>query len=220
MALWEVRARSAELLSGPFSEYDRLIQECFEVIAECIDLCSHRRDQAYFLATGLALTKARRFALGSYSLMLDGLGQEGGALLRPLIEYYELLTFVRMFPHRAQEVIDNRQPSAGKVAQEIEGRWKGLREYLNDHASHGSFSDHSTGHLYRADGSLASGENVGEETLGTNMSVFYAVSWLVAAEGVHNLSEGEAGLVNDQAWKLESLKAESYQVFDFEKGRT
>jgi hypothetical protein len=46
----------------------------------------------------VTLVKAKNLALGSYSLVLDGLGQEAGALMRPMIEYAELLAYFRLHP--------------------------------------------------------------------------------------------------------------------------
>jgi hypothetical protein len=61
--------------------------------------------------------------LGVYSLMLDGLGQEAGALLRPLIETLELLVYLRLEPARIDQAIEEKLPSAGQIAKKIEGEF-------------------------------------------------------------------------------------------------
>lgn len=96
---------------------------------------------------GLTTLKGKNLALGSYSLILDGLGQEAGALLRPLIEYIELLTYFRKFPEKTTLAPEGELPRAGERAKAIGGMFKGLREHLNEHASHSSYSHHSLAHL-------------------------------------------------------------------------
>jgi hypothetical protein len=95
----------------------------------------------------MTLVKARNYALGLYSLSLDGLGQEAGALLRPLVEAYEVLVYFRLDPSRASKATDDKLPSAGEIAKAISGRFKDLREYLNENASHFAFSPQSMTHL-------------------------------------------------------------------------
>lgn len=68
---------------------------------------------SYARVCGLTLLKAKHLALGAYSLILDGLGQEAGALLRPFIEYTELLTYFRKFPSKVDAAIKGKLPSAG-----------------------------------------------------------------------------------------------------------
>ena len=85
--------------------------------------------------------------MGCYSLALDGLAQESGALLRPLIETYELLVYLRLDPTRVEEVLNDNLPKAGKIAQNISGSFQDLRKYLNDSASHFSYKIDSIRHL-------------------------------------------------------------------------
>ena len=91
--------------------------------------------------------KAKNLAQGSLSLVLDGLGQEAGALLRPMIEYTELLTYLRTFPEKADKVAENTLPSAGQRAKAIGGIYKEFREHLNEHAAHSSCSHFALSHL-------------------------------------------------------------------------
>lgn len=57
--------------------------------------------------------------------------QEGGAVFRPLLECLELLTYFRMDTTRINEALEDRLPKAGIIAQRIEGKLKGMRDYLN-----------------------------------------------------------------------------------------
>lgn len=105
----------------------------------------------YARVCGLTLLKAKNLSLGAFSLLLDGLGQEAGALLRPMIEYIELLTYLRRFPEQAENAATNKLPSAGERAKAIEGKYQELRKHLNEHASHSSYSSYSLAHLLTPD---------------------------------------------------------------------
>ena len=102
---------------------------------------------AYARACGLSLLKAKTLAVGSYSLVLDGLAQEAGALMRPMIEYTELLTYFRLRPDMVDSALNNSLPKAGERAKAIGGIYKAFREHLNAHASHSAFSDFALSHL-------------------------------------------------------------------------
>jgi hypothetical protein len=106
------------------------------LIDRCVDEYEmHAGTNVYARICGLTLLKAKNHALGSMSLVLDGLGQEAGALLRPMIEYIELLTYLRQFPDEAGRAADNDLPTAGQRAKAIGGIYKGLREHLNKHVA-------------------------------------------------------------------------------------
>ena len=125
-----------EMLAKEFKPQALVIEHTFNIVDECIHLFSEKSDTSdYHRVCGLTLAKARNYALGSYGLILDGLGQESGALLRPFIEYHELLVYFRLEPARVKEAIDNNLPSAGKRAKLIEGDFHEFRRYLNEHAS-------------------------------------------------------------------------------------
>jgi hypothetical protein len=124
----------------------------FDEIDRCIGAFERQAGQAtYPRICGLTLLKAKNLALSSYSLILDGLGQEAGALLRPFIEYVELLTYFRKFPEKTTLAPDGDLPRAGERARAIGGMYKGLREHLNEHAAHSSYSHHSLAHLVEMD---------------------------------------------------------------------
>jgi hypothetical protein len=101
----------------------------------------------YSRVCGLTTLKAKNLALGIYSLTLDGLGQEAGALARPFIEYAELLTYFRMLPDSVTDALAGELPNAGMRAKKIAAISKPFREHLNEHASHSSYSSHSLAHL-------------------------------------------------------------------------
>lgn len=152
MNFWAARTSSLNYLQHEKPLQLQVLMRTFSLIDAAIDTYeSHANTGTYARVCAFALTKLKNLSVGSYSLVLDGLGQEAGALLRPLVEYVELLTYFRMFPAKAELAITGSLPSAGQRAKAIDGIYKSLREYLNAHASHSSFSDYSLSHLVEVD---------------------------------------------------------------------
>jgi hypothetical protein len=125
-----------------------VVYKTFDLFDLCVDVFEERGpDDAYARACGITLLKARNLAHGSFSMTLDGLGQEAGALVRPMVECAELLTYLRLNPEDAPKALENRLPKAGDRARAINSIYKTFREHLNQNASHTSFSAHAIDHL-------------------------------------------------------------------------
>jgi len=152
MDLWATRKASLDLLYSDLVEQRIIIEKAFKIIDESIDFFNkHAKDDQYSRICGLTLAKARSYALGAYGMILDNLGQEAGALMRPFLEYYELLIYFSVDPARVEQAVDDNLPSAGKRAKLINSDFKGFREYLNRNASHSSYSFHSSRHQIDVD---------------------------------------------------------------------
>ena len=203
------------MLAKNFKEQARTIKNVFEVVDECIDLFSEKAGEDDFhRICGLVLAKARNYALGAYGLILDGLGQEAGALLRPFIEYHELLTYFRLDPKQATEAINGKLPSAGKRAQLIEGYFHEFRRYLNDNASHSSFSTHSLNHLLdKPSMSIRKEQPMLPKVLFRNMGDFFVQMELMAIEAINCLQTAELGSAEKQASAIEKLRVNGIDVF-------
>lgn len=147
--LWRARAEALTYLRRDRTEHVEIVDELIQLLDRCIDLYDENADSnTYARISGLTLLKAKNLALGAYSLILDGLGQEAGALLRPLIEYTELLTYFKQFPEKVESAANgDKLPSAGERAKAIGGTYKEFREHLNQNASHSSYSHYSLSHL-------------------------------------------------------------------------
>ena len=146
--LWQTRSQSWAYLSAQHPSRVAVVLRSFELIDRCVDEYeATSASNTYSRVCGLTLLKAKNLAQGSLSLVLDGLGQEAGALLRPMIEYTELLTYLRTFPEKADKVAENTLPSAGQRAKAIGGIYKEFREHLNEHAAHSSCSHFALSHL-------------------------------------------------------------------------
>jgi hypothetical protein len=146
--LWATRTQALAYLQLTHPSRLAVVNQTFELIDQCVDAFEVASNEStYARVCGLTLLKAKHLAVGSYSLILDGLGQETGALMRPMIEYAELLTYFRMFPESVEKAAENDLPKAGERAKAIGGIYKKFREHLNIHASHSSFSHYSLLHL-------------------------------------------------------------------------
>jgi hypothetical protein len=144
--MWETRRAAEKALTQSLHPYSKLLEEAFTSVDTYVDRLE-RIDEPFARVCALVLVKGRNLALGCFSLSLDALAQEAGALFRPLIESLELLEYLKQDPKRVAEALEERLPKAGKISQRIQGRFKGLRNYLNTHASHLSVTPEAMGHL-------------------------------------------------------------------------
>jgi hypothetical protein len=81
-----VRNQALAALRDDLNQENEILERCFALFDECIErfysLESNRdSNERFALICGQTLVKARRLALGSYSLLLDGLVLQAGALL-------------------------------------------------------------------------------------------------------------------------------------------
>lgn len=128
--LWKTRCQAEASLSAELKPFTDLLNETFDAIDNNIARLEVLNDP-FGRVCALVLIKARNLGLGCFSLSLDALAQEAGALFRPLIECLELLIYFRLEPSRINEALEDRLPKAGEIAQKIKGECKDLRDHLN-----------------------------------------------------------------------------------------
>ncbi len=166
-------------------EYLGILIELFETIGEN----EGETETGQFCGIcGVTLAKLSHFLLGCYSLILDGLAQEAGALLRPLIESYELLVYIRQDKARVSQVLEEKLPRAGIIGKSISGDYQDLREYLNDSASHFGYKKDSVRHLLRGNTKLQPIPDHSLKVLRTNLQLLNAFQIFVVFEAVNCLS--------------------------------
>jgi hypothetical protein len=124
----------------------------------------------------LTTAKGRNLLLGCHSLALDGLAQESGALLRPLLESV------------------------------ITGQFQFLRDHLNEQASHFSLGFYSVFHLLDKNTmTIKPVESHSEQVLRTNLVTLSAFMSFLLLESVGCLfvAREDAGELADRAeqWK-------------------
>jgi hypothetical protein len=154
MELWQTRNQSRKWLDTELATENQHLEKGYALLDECISRFNKVSNIEKASLSGqvarvcaLTTTKGRNLLLGCHSLALDGLAQESGALLRPLLESIELLTYFRLDPNRVNEAFDEKLPSPGSIGKSINGQFQFLRDYLNEHASHFKFGFYSVFHL-------------------------------------------------------------------------
>lgn len=220
MEHWHTRWVSQFWLNSVFKKESDFIDHGFSLFDECISMynCVNNESpnvpKTYTEICATISVKARRLVFGCYSLTMDGLAQESGALLRVLVETYELLVYVRLDPSRAYEVKNNKTPTAGKIAKIIGSDFKQLREHLNNHASHFSYSEEATRHLRDSDTGLLNPIAIhGKGTFLRNLSSIWAFMATVLFESVSCL--GQTGMdIENLANKFDKWNREGFDVFD------
>ncbi|MGO9211545.1 MAG: hypothetical protein ACLPXM_11560 [Terriglobales bacterium] len=213
-SLWATRRSAEQALEGPLSAHANLLTEAFAWFDVCTDRIA-RTDTQFGRVCALVVIKARNLALGCYSLALDALAQEAGALFRPLIESLELLEYLRQDPSRIAEAVESRLPPAGIIAQRIEGKFKDLRKYLNEHASHLSLSPEAMGHLVSLkDGQLRTAQPYNERVLRQNLKVLLAVVVAVARVAVTCVSVAQGEVQEALAADVNDLSQRTYGLID------
>ena len=116
-SLWNTRRQAERALTEDLEPFAGLLNESFSALDDCVDRLE-RLSQPFGRVCALVLIKARNLGLGCYSLSLDALAQEAGALFRPALECLELLTYIRLDPMRVDEALEDRQ--AGAASQKGE----------------------------------------------------------------------------------------------------
>ncbi|MEN9524017.1 MAG: hypothetical protein RL536_86 [Candidatus Parcubacteria bacterium] len=219
MHLWQARQKSLEWLTTELVEQNSLVDTGFEILDTCIVLLNQQSRTSndelngkFARVVNITLAKSRNLLLGSYSLMLDALAQEAGALLRLILEAYELLIYFRLEPLRVDQAIDGKLPSPGNIAKKIDGKFKGLRDYLSTHASHISFGYESAKHLLNYPTSdIKAIQSQSIDVFKNNLSTLNAVQILVVAEAIRCLdvveNTPEALLKEYEDWRLKSIRA-------------
>ncbi|MCB8977950.1 MAG: hypothetical protein H6657_11045 [Ardenticatenaceae bacterium] len=192
-----------EPLGNELRQEAAVIEEAFVCLDECINQLQ-AVDSSFSRVCILTLIKARNLILGMYSLALDGLAQEAGAILRPLIGTIEKLSYFRKDPQHVEQALDDNLPTEGKIAKVIDGEFKFLRDYLSKFASHSNFSFESLKHLINLrDFSLRIVQTYDEKVFRGNLEMVFAFLIISVMEGqkclasINRLDQGFASYVSE-----------------------
>ena len=212
--LWSARQEADDALGKELKSYAVLLDETFLALDDCIVLLENL-NSPFGRVCGLVLIKARNLGLGCYSLSLDALAQEAGALFRPLVECLELLEYFRLEPPRVREALEDRLPKAGIIAQRIEGKFKDLREHLNSHASHLSLSSEAMRHLIDfKSGRLRAVQTHDSGVLHQNLRTLLAILAWLAIETANCTSVGTDNVDLALGDRVEDVKRRAFILFD------
>jgi hypothetical protein len=223
MNIWSAREKSLQWLEDELKPESKLLQDGFDYLGNVIETFEEigrnegESDVGQFCRiSAITLAKCSHLLLGNYSLMLDGLAQEAGALLRPLIETYELLVYFRQDISRINEVLEGKLPSAGIIGKRISGDYQDLREYLNDNASHFSYKTDSVRHLFDQNAKIQAIPKHGLRVFRNNIKLLNAFQIFVmfeAASCLFAIGYDANALTN----KIEKWRDTSVEIFSREK---
>lgn len=146
MDIWRTRKEALTDLDSQLKQEKNLVEEVFALVDTCVEqfyTYAASENDTFAIVCCHTLIKARRYAQGCYSICLDGLSQEAGALFRPLLETWEQVIYYCQDPSRTEEAVQGRLPSAGIIGARIGSEYQGLRDHLNWNASHFSFREES-----------------------------------------------------------------------------
>lgn len=216
MELWTARTEAVAYLEAKHPNRIAVVSRTFDLIDLSVDAYESLADgDVYARICGLTLLKAKHLAVGAYSLILDGLGQEAGALIRPFIEYSELLTYFRQFPEMVERAAENDLPKAGERARAIGGMFKEFRDHLNSHASHSSYSHYSLAHLLEPKTHrFKKLQRAVPKVLDKNVKDFVVQLYLLAREGVLSLDRLNVPNFETLATRTDQLKDDMVHVFE------
>jgi hypothetical protein len=209
--LWITREESLNALKSKLSIEARYIEKGFTIIDDLLSIFEDNKNDNFCTVCSFALLKGKNYCLSIYSLSLDGLSQESGALLRPAIECIELLDYFYDDPKRIKEALENKLPRPGNIAKKIKGKFESLRKHLNSAASHFSFDPIACMHLMNwKNESLRYYQKFNETVLRQNLWTLFGVMRLLTYSAVRclrfkNIFDIKLGKEIEE-WKESGLK--------------
>jgi hypothetical protein len=221
--LWISREHALAILQAEYPEVLDVMNSLFVHVDDCGNSL-FKVDSAFGRVTAITVAKSRNLALGCYSLALDSLAQESGALVRPLVETLEILKYFRLDPKRAAVATQRELPKAGEIAMRIGSEHKSLRGYLNDHASHFSFNPAAIHHLldFRSSETtvgLRMQQDFLLPVLMENLYTLYGFFALIGMEATKCVQRAECQDKLELSKRMEDLRYHGVGVFEEAIGR-
>lgn len=174
------------------------------ILENALKCCADRHDDPYFSVCMKAGIKGKYCWQALLNLSLDGLGKESGSILRVMLEYMNLIDYVRARPNQAAEFNQGILPRAGLIAREVAPAFKGVRDWLSDNAAHQSFSDFALDHIWSKDGDLLLDRPLSTDSLLFNVQHSYIVLALLARSLLTAIRAVDDDLMSDEgaAWNI------------------
>ena len=216
--MWQARTEALDYLTQKQPSQLAVVERTFELFDACVDAYETAPSiELYPRVCAVTLVKAKNLAHGAFSLILDGLGQEAGALMRPMIEYAELLTYFRIRPEMTERAVAGNLPKAGERAKAIGSIYKTFREHLNQEASHSSFSEHSISHVIDVSTlRLRKSQLMVPEVVDRNVRDLVVQLHLLLREAILSLEPAKSPEFNNLAERYERLKVRMFHVFNLD----
>jgi len=216
MDLWAERSRALEALKGELAVENALIERAFQLLEDIAQALPVQATNNVFGSIA-ALVTAKGLALGrgTWSLMLDSLGQEAGAISRPWVEAVELLMYLRKDPAHLKQVVEGTLPSAGERAKAIGGFAKPLRDHWNLSASHIGTEAETWAHMFNLKtATVKTRFRYSEAVLRGNMKILFGMLAWNITEASLCLRAPHGRMPQPLARQVDSLISEDLQVFD------
>lgn len=210
MSIWDDREKSIDFMNTNYLEQKNFIDALYQTIDDCIDICEKETENQYLRMCGLTMIKAKNYSVAMYSVILDGLAQESGALLRSFIETIELLTYFREDPSRIDQVAKKSLPSAEERTQQITIDFKELRNRLNIDAPDHYFNEY----LINKDGPFKKIPEFSEIDLRKHLGLFYRLLLILESEAIAAIAVHHPNISYKQRNALVRHREEALKLFD------
>jgi hypothetical protein len=217
MNLWLARRAAEHSLEGGMAIECGLLDRAFQQAEYLAQRLSALEPLTPFSCmAGLVTAKARNLAHACYSLALDGLAQESGAIGRVWLESIELLTFLRLFPETAETLLGGKRlPSAGERAKKVNSSVGNIRKYWNETASHMGFEWDTWRHIVKeSSGKLQTRQEFRYTTLRGNLEFIFAMMIWTIRESVLCLNAAQGFVEEGIARQMDSLRDECFKAFN------
>jgi hypothetical protein len=220
MSLWQTREESLKHLKARYPSRLDVIDQTFALIDDLVDAYESAPEEGFYARLcAVAVLKAKNYAVGSFSMILDGHGQEAGALLRPMIEYAEIITYFRLFPEKVDLALDDKLPKVGERAKAIDSVYHDLRKYLNENASHSAFSEAAIKNVFDfQELTFRKRQQLAPYALLTNLTTLIVQILVLLTEAVLSLERTQSERFMELAERFERLKARMFDVYNLKKG--
>ena len=216
MNLWATREQATSAIDTILQPQAEIIRGAFSILDLFIERLSAISGTNQFAEVcGLTAIKIRNLALACYSLALDGLAQEAGAMFRVLAEVIELLIYFEQEPARIDEAIKGKLSSAGEIGKKLQGNFQPLRNFLNQHASHFSYTPDSLKHLRDKSNHWIVVQPHQDAVLAINMRWLFVLFLMLSNEEMLCLSKINA-LDDSLVVKIEDWREKGQAVFDIQ----
>jgi hypothetical protein len=219
MLLWQTREDSLAFLKERHPSRLDVIERTFALFDDIVDAYEAAPEHGpYARLCAVALLKAKNYAVGAFGMILDGHGQEAGALLRPMIEYAELITYLRLFPEKVELALQDRLPKAGERARAIDSVYQELRKYLNENASHSTFKHTAIRHVFDfQELRLRKRQSLAPHVLLTNLTTLVVQLLVLLTEAMYSLEKTHCVEFIALAERFDRLKARMLDVYGLKK---
>jgi hypothetical protein len=211
--MWETRQQALAATESELRTEARLLDTALRLLDRGIESIASKSSQDNYASVVVILVKAKHLGTATFSLALDSLGQEAGALARVWIEALELLRYLALDPTRVQEVFEQRLPSPGAIGRKIDGQAQALRTLFNESASHFNFDVRSVIHIVNPETqAVRTAPEFKVHVLRANMAVVYWFLHFTLVEAL--VAMGVAGIPNEEfASLVDDLKTIAQDVF-------